>query len=186
METNNFLNSIHVISETIIMGGITIYFYKKISELELTIQDLKNHLEVQNNHIKHLLELSEQPKFTPLKIPPLLQQQTLPPVSLSSEEQYKRPQSLPQQPRKNSYNFIMPASTTCENGVCVLEKKVAISKVSKQIEFDIEGIDRDETTKVQTFNNFSPNPVIKSVTPKSSVSLGESDLEKVLDDIDQE
>ena len=216
MESNNY-NGVHIISEAVIMGGISMYFYKKISELESTIEDLKGQIAMQNDQIRFLLGSNstlQQPKFTPLKIPQQSRsqqpppQQTLlqqpqrsqqPPPQQTLLQQPQRPQTLPQTNRKENFNFAqvqeMVNSSTkqhCENGVCQLvpknkeEKKVVISKISKQIEFDTEGIDQDETCKVKTFTDFSPNPVIKSVTPKPSVSLGENDLQKILNDIDDE
>jgi hypothetical protein len=89
-----------------------------------------------------------------------------------------------------------------------MEKKVvSISKISKQIEFDrdVLGLELDQTSKINTFTNFSPNPVIKSVTPKPSESVGGdtdqtptrpytptksrnsgTELEQILNDIDNE
>ncbi|CCV01853.1 hypothetical protein IIV22A_009L [Invertebrate iridescent virus 22] len=211
MESNNY-NGVHIISEAVIMGGISMYFYKKISELESTIEDLKGQIAMQNDQIRFLLGSNttlQQPKFTPLKIPQQPQrsqppQQTLQPQRSQPPQQTllqqpQRPQTLPQTNRKENFNFAqvqeMVNNSTkqqCENGVCQLvpknkeEKKVVISKISKQIEFDTEGINQDETCKVKTFTDFSPNPVIKSVTPKPSVSLGENDLQKILNDIDDE
>ncbi|CCV02203.1 hypothetical protein IIV30_008L [Invertebrate iridescent virus 30] len=208
MESNNY-NGVHIISEAVIMGGISMYFYKKISELESTIEDLKGQIAMQNDQIRFLLGLhSSQPKFTPLKIPqkqplsqPTLLQPTLSQPTLLQPTllQQKKPQTLPQTNHKENFNFTqvqeMVNNSTkqqCENGVCQLvpknkdDKKVVISKISKQIEFDTEGINQDETCKVKTFTDFSPNPVIKSVTPKPSVSLGENDLQKILNDIDDE
>ena len=200
MESNNY-NGVHIISEAVIMGGISMYFYKKISELESTIEDLKGQIAMQNDQIRFLLGSNstlQQPKFTPLKIPQQSRSQQ-PPPQQTLLQQPQRPQTLPQTNRKENFNFTqiqeMVNSSTkqhCENGVCQLvpknkeEKKVVISKISKQIEFDTEGIDQDETCKVKTFTDFSPNPVIKSVTPKPSVSLGENDLQKILNDIDDE
>ncbi|CCV01685.1 hypothetical protein IIV22_008L [Invertebrate iridescent virus 22] len=211
MESNNY-NGVHIISEAVIMGGISMYFYKKISELESTIEDLKGQIAMQNDQIRFLLGSNttlQQPKFTPLKIPQQPQRSQLPQQTLQPQrsqppqqtllQQPQRPQTLPQTNRKENFNFAqvqeMVNNSTkqqCENGVCQLvpknkeEKKVVISKISKQIEFDTEGINQDETCKVKTFTDFSPNPVIKSVTPKPSVSLGENDLQKILNDIDDE
>lgn len=187
MESNSY-NGVHIISEAVIMGGIAMYFYKKISELESTIEDLKSQITMQNNQIRFLLgsnsTLLQQPKLTPLK--PLIQ----------------RPKTLPQTNHKKNFNFaqiqeiLNNSAQNCENGVCQLvpkdkeEKKVVISKISKQIKFDAEGIGQDETSKVNTFTDFSPNPVIKSVSPKPSMSLGETDsdanLQNILNDIDDE
>ena len=53
-------------------------------------------------------------------------------------------------------------------------------------------MDLDQTAKVKTFTDFSPNPVLKSVTPKPSESgpddsnNGSNELEKILNDIDRE
>jgi hypothetical protein len=204
MEPNNY-NSIHILSEAVIMGGISMYFYKKISELESTIEVLKSQSEMQNNQIRYLLSggRSTQPPLnyncggnssvntTPLRIPqPQLQKESF----SNHREQY----IPPEQPNME-----------CEGGVCRsvpkppkelahlsvekedVEKKVSISKISKQIEFNRENMELDQTSKINTFTNFSPNPIIKSVTPKPSIneSIGGdsgNELEKILNDIDNE
>lgn len=255
MEPNNY-NSVHILSEAVIMGGISMYFYKKISELETTIEDLKSQVMMQHNQIRYLLTGSRptnvigsnQPQIssnsvrselrntTPLKIPSNLRPQNIQKENFSNgsiqpkiqqnhiipnyalEQQQREPLNFSPPPRQvkdqlppSSIQEIRSPSTgekeppnvICEGGVCKLvlpnkkkveqnhnEKKVAISKISKQIEFDRENMDLDQTSKVNTFTNFSPNPVLKSVTPKPSTSISEScdgtDLEKILNDIDDE
>lgn len=227
MEQNNYKDSSllgsrsswHVISEAIIVGGMSLYLFKKISDLELTVKELKEQITAQNNQIRYLFgsKLSTPPQVssissnsssfdsfqrgTPLRIP-----------SLSDKKTISPPPSLPEETGSVSQNdsadrvFAGRGGIECENGVCVLkpkiqknnnslEKKVVISKISKQLEFDRENIDFDQTSNVNTFTNFSPNPVIKSVTPKPSISLSEtsgiseehqSELEKILNDIDDE
>ncbi|KMQ81875.1 sua5 family protein, partial [Lasius niger] len=127
---------------------------------------------------------------------------------------------------------VVTEEQNCENGVCQLDlsrrplavgrpegltrgssqpealdrpekTKVAISKISKQIDFDRENIELDQVSKVNTFTDFSPNPVLKSITPKPSESdcgsgksleghinggndVNQPELEKILNDIDDE
>lgn len=205
MESNNY-NGVHIISEAVIMGGISMYFYKKISELESTIEnlqstveDLKGQIIMQNNQIRFLLgsnppsqhgwshNSSHSQQTTPLKIPQFKpQKEKFNQLPHHSEQLPHRGEEVPRQEITEK---------VCEDGVCKLvrpsqEKKVVISKVSKQVDFDKEGMTPDETFKVNTFTNFSPNPVLKSVTPKPSTSVsentGEDELQKILNDIDDE
>ena len=37
------------------MGGVSLFLYKKITDLESTIEDLKNQIMAQNNQIRYLL-----------------------------------------------------------------------------------------------------------------------------------
>lgn len=160
------------------MGAITTYFYKKISDLEATIEELKNQIAMQNSQIRYLLGNNKNfqltPLTTPLKIPETSK-------GLSRPQQNSQNQGL-SRPQQNQI---------CENGVCRLkapsEKKVVISKISKQVEFDSEHTDLIQTSKVNTFTHRSPNPVLKSVTPKPSVSsVSDTDLDQILNDIDEE
>lgn len=221
MEQNNYKDgsllgsgsSWHVISEAIIVGGISVYLFKKISDLELTVKELKEQITAQNNQIRYLFgsnlstpqvssissnssSFDSFQRGTPLRIPSLSDKNAVSPPSASQNDSVDR----------GFRGGIGPyPRAECENGVCVLkvknqkndnlEKKVVISKISKQVEFDGENIDFDQTSNVNTFTNFSPNPVIKSVTPKPSISLSEtsaiseehqSELEKILNDIDDE
>jgi hypothetical protein len=227
MEPNNY-NGVHILSEAVIMGGISMYFYKKISELESTIEDLKSQITMQNNQLRYLLgghvpqtngnfSGSQQPQQTPLKIP---SQETLtrkPPQKenfFNNRSEQKSGQSLQFNGHTEaSIQEIVQSSIVqqskqvsldCENGVCRLvprpkqngdqkepmEKKVVISKISKQIEFDRENMEPDHTSKVNTFAKFSPNPLLNSVTPRPSISASETtvenELEKILNDIDDE
>jgi hypothetical protein len=236
MESNNY-NGVHILSEAVIMGGISMYFYKEISDLKSTIEDLKGQITMQNNQIRYLLTshvpqksngnsyVSQQP-LTPLHIPTPSQNNngiSQPPQkeffhsrpnnetiqhNYSSEQQQRylahKQSKLEQQP---------PQNMECEGGVCRLrptlsigedkmksnevpsDKKVVISKISKQIEFDRENINPDQTSKVNTFTDFSPNPLLKSVTPKPSTSVNplesnevesKTTLEKILHVIDDE
>lgn len=245
MESNNY-NGVHILSEAVIMGGISMYFYKEISDLKSTIEDLKGQITMQNNQIRYLLTshapqksngnnnwtnqqsyVTQQP-LTPLHIPSTPSQNnngiSQPPQkeffhsrpnnetiqhNYSSEQQQRylahKQSKLEQQPSQNM---------ECEGGVCRLrstlsigedkmksnevpsDKKVVISKISKQIEFDRENINPDQTSKVNTFTDFSPNPLLKSVTPKPSTSVNplesnevectKSTLEKILHVIDDE
>jgi hypothetical protein len=199
MEPNNYnAQSLHIISETVIAGGMFMYFFKKISELESTIENLKNQVAMQNNQIQYLL--SSKGSFQPLNryqlTTPLISKSFTPGANnnhfgIDKPNTSFQSSTLQQQPTKP-----MRSEQECENGVCRLvprkdDKKVVISKVSKQIEFDRENMELDQTSKVSTFNNFSPNPLIKSVTPKPSLSTtddncGENELEKILNEIDDE
>lgn len=172
MDLNRY-NSVHILSEAIIMGGISMYFYNKISELELTIEELKSQIIMQNNQIRYLMgfHIPQQNGKTSLVIPTNQPQKT------------EQDNSVVLPVKHNSHT---EKSIKCEGEVCHLvpEKKTVISKLSKQIEYDTENIEADHTTTVNTFTNFSPNPVLKSVTPKPSET--ESELEKILNDIDKE
>jgi hypothetical protein len=224
MEPNNY-NGVHILSEAVIMGGISMYFYKKISELESTIEDLKSQITMQNNQLRYLLgghapqtngnfSGSQRPQ-TPLKIP---SQETLirkPPQkeNFFNDRSEQKPGPLQfnghtevsiQEIVQSSIVQQSKQALDCENGVCRLvprpkqnsdqkepmEKKVVISKISKQIEFDRENMEPDHTSKVNTFAKFSPNPLLNSVTPRPSISASETmvenELEKILNDIDDE
>jgi len=207
MEANNY-NGVHILSEAVVMGGIAMYFYNKISELESTIEDLKNQITMQNNQIRYLLSShlpQNRPHSTPLKI----SQQPLPNPLRTDGTSAKglRPDGVNQSKFENNMaSFIQERSTLqnglqpskkeiqCDGGVCKLvprnhEKKVAISKISKQIEFDRDHNELDQTSKVSTFTKFSPNPVVQSVTPKPSISESGDEvpsLEQILNEIDNE
>lgn len=200
MESNNAYKSFHILSEAVIMGGISMYFYKKISELESTIDTLKGQINMQNNQIKYLLESRHhQTQGTLLKIPTSAVQHT-PIVAAATSRQSLNFDATYQQAISFKDNGHAQSNMNCENGVCQLvsklnqnksepqEKKVVISKISKQIEFDEENSELDHTLKVNTFTDYSPNPVLKSVTPRPSESMGDSctELEKILNDIDDE
>lgn len=178
MEPNTNINSIHILSEAVVVGGVALYFYKKISELESNIEDLKKQIVMQNNQIRYLIGTTTS-------------------SSINENNELKvMNENTTIYAIKQSQLHSQPSNVECKDGVCRLisknesEKKVAISKISKQIEFDRENIDRDQTYKVNTFTNFSPNPIIKSVTPKPSISEIESSnsssLEKILNEIDNE
>lgn len=161
---------IHVLSEAAVVGGISLYFYNKISEMESSMEDLKNQIMAQNNQIRYLISQNG-----------------------IQHNPYNR---VMERDRVMEHNKAME----CENGVCYLKtkqknesqkspenKKVSISKLSKQIEFDRENMFNNQTSKVDTFTNFSPNPVLQSVTPKPSESVDEEDIvQKILSDIDGE
>ena len=213
MEQNNF-NGIHIMSEAVIMGGITVFLYKKISDLESTIEELKAQVTMQNSQIKFLLGSMQPAVTTPLIQKPQKEFFQRPGTDHLNVEAMRRGRQEPilnpqSQPILNpqSQPILKQASPSsqpeprmkCEGSVCQLvlppssqiEKKVAISKISKQIEYDRENVDLDLTTKVNTFTNSSPNPVLKSVTPKPSLSVtddqnGANELQKILMDIDGE
>jgi hypothetical protein len=244
MESNNY-NGVHILSEAVIMGGISMYFYKEISDLKSTIEDLKGQITMQNNQIRYLLTshtpqqsfgqgtnwtnqqqpyTAPQQPSTPLRIPTPVQNNGVQLQkeffsSRSNNEVIHHNYSLEQHQRyldhKQSKLEQQPQNMECEGGVCRLvpktksnevldsttpptDKKVVISKISKQIEFDRENINPDQTSKVNTFTNFSPNPLLKSVTPKPSTSVNplendcneeegtKSTLEKILHAIDDE
>jgi hypothetical protein len=172
---DNNTNYLHILSETVVMGGISIYFYNKISEMESTIQDLKNQIMAQNNQIRYLISNGSYPTF----------EHTSDGMTASTSSS-----NLGQ-------NKVNTENVECENGICYLKpkqrtnetlenKKVSISKISKQIEFDRENV-FNQISKVNTFTNFSPNPVLQSVTPKPSESFEDDDIvRKILNDIDDE
>lgn len=225
MEQNNY-NSVHIMSEAVIVGGITMFFYKKISDLESTLEELKSHIAMQNNQIKFLLG-SIAPQTGQMSVRGLTPHAEGSMLSFAQSPKLTTPLRLGQiQPQKEYFSNLSQhepqeakgtngggsSPYNCEGGVCKLvvpskaeeaptegvknhenEKKVvSISKISKQIEYDRENMDLDQTAKVKTFTDFSPNPVLKSVTPKPSESgpddsiNGSNELEKILNDIDHE
>lgn len=180
----NNTNYMHVLSEAAVVGGISLYFYNKISELESTIEDLKNQVMAQNNQIRYLISQNGMYKPYPY-------------------ERLNYTESNGVGSRANSSSGTDSKANNeveCENGICYLKpkqkmegekppenKKVSISKISKQIEYDRENMFNNQTSKIDTFTNFSPNPVLQSVTPKPSESVDEEDIvQKILNDIDDE
>jgi len=199
MEPNNY-NGIHIISETVVVGGMAMYFYNKISELENTISNLKDQITMQNNQIRYLISSGSSlqqncnqflPHTTPLKIPQN--------PKIENFESQNIPSEKINIVHSSNIQSNHQTKQECEGGICRLapqtiqqpispEKKVSISKISKQIKFDRENIVADHTSKVQTFVKPSPNPLLKSVTPNPSTSICESNenLDKILQDIDNE
>jgi hypothetical protein len=210
-KSNDNTNTLHILSEAVIVGGLSVYFYKQINDLKSTIDELKNQLMVQNNQINYLLSFSN-PNYGNLNhgnlnhrhnIPPTTQLTT--PLIPSHLTQRPIPQKENFEPRQVEPKEPKAPKVECEGGVCrlvkqppkeldktVAEKKVVISKIAKQIEFDRENIEQDQTRKVGTFTYFSPNPMVKSVTPKPSTSASvpekveQNELEKILQDIDDD
>ena len=218
-------NYVHIISEAVIVGGISMYFFKKINDLETTVEDLKSQVIMQNNQLRYLLGSNaaglnpNNPIVTPLNQP---QKENFNQPTTNHINQIRRneqtstfehiqlpPSDFTHTQRSTLEHDSIPPQMDCEGGVCRLvpkgskenknldklfekqhlEKVVSISKISKQIEFDRENMDLDQSSKVNTFTNFSPNPVLKSVTPKPSISASEGEmnpLEKILNDIDDE
>jgi hypothetical protein len=298
MEESNF-KSLHIISESIIVGGLSIYVFKRISELESTVEELKQQITMQNNQLRYLLGSTSsnfsQPGTTPLRMSPIphrmrfahpLQQvedlldRGKTPCGSSTRMVSTVPSegdssSMIFDPNHQSEWFTSSPNKSkmeCKGGVCTLvrgdcaeprslrplaeddlwssegrnprsvrgevlddtpspkgegvstilrcgigdktgqetDKKVVISKFSKQFEFDIdapigdtlhplgEGIstgrrnDLDQSSKVNTFTKFSPNPVLKSVTPKPSLTTENdhgneaNELDNILNEIDNE
>jgi hypothetical protein len=220
MEERNF-NSLHIISEAIIVGGLSIYVFKRISELESTVDELKQQITMQNNQLRYLLGSTNsdfgQRGTTPLRMSTTVSSEkssssmVFDPNHLEDNENIKGSQSewFTSSPNKSKME--------CKGGVCTLardkigqeaDKKVVISKISKQIEFDIDapvgrvngsnGLERenndfDQFSKINTFTKFSPNPVLKSVTPKPSLTIENdhgneeiNDLDNILNEIDNE
>lgn len=249
-----------MVSEAVIVGGLSLYFYKKISDLETVVDDLKNQIVMQNNQIRYLIgsihPQSHQPQnqqftghTTPLKIPQMGNEFNLKPMTHnhheSNPERVKEHFNLREnvttrtsvadsvaaraiQNREmeamfeaNSNHSNRQPNLVCDGDVCKLvplkisndgevvtrnlkannngdeklKKAVVISKISKQVEYDRENVDNDQTFKVNTFTNSSPNPVLKSVTPNPSTSAipttGEdepptTELDKILNEIDDE
>jgi hypothetical protein len=258
MESNKYNNYMRV-SEAVVVGGLSLYFYKKISDLEAVVEDLKNQIVIQNNQIRYLIgSINPQPHqpqnqqfaghTTPLKIPHMGNEFNRKPMTHiyheSNPERVKEHFNLREsvtartsvaartiqnremdamfeansnhQPNKNSLVCegdvckLVPlkiSSTFDEDGKAIrnpkvnnngdekLKKSVVISKISKHVEYDRENVDNDQTFKVNTFTNSSPNPVLKSVTPNPSTSAipttGEdepstTELDKILNEIDDE
>jgi hypothetical protein len=230
-KSNDNTNTLHILSEAVIVGGLSVYFYKQINDLKSTIDELKNQLMVQNNQINYLLSFSNPnygnlnhgnlnhgnlnhrhniPPTTQLTTPlipshltqrPIPQKENFEPRQMAPKEPPKAPKEPPKAPKEPPKAPKEP-KVECEGGVCrlvkqqpkelVAEKKVVISKIAKQIEFDRENIEQDQTRKVGTFTYFSPNPMVKSVTPKPSTSASvpekveQNELEKILQDIDDD
>lgn len=211
--------SIHIISEAIIIGGLSVYVHKKISDLESTIEDLKQQIAMQNNQLRYLLgsNLStnrECAGTTPLRIrpsdlkPPSLFVPSSSGRGLPSHQTQTTLQSNLELESDEWFKSSSNKEMECKGGVCTLvrgkklsdknsqeERKVVISKISKQIEFDRENNDFDQSSKVNTFTKFSPDPVLKSVTPKPSTSVttenedtlvANDELNNILNEIDNE
>jgi len=191
----------HVLTESVVIGGMALFFYKKISELELSIEDLKA-------HVSRLQTNMDVPKTHPPqngihRIVPKAQCENgvcilKPTLSRtgtgSSLRDERRPipkgsgtgSSLRDERRpiplgsgtlrapQSGQRDMSPSRTEGTSGLGL--GKVSISKVSNQVEFDNEN--PDFHTKVPTFSKKSPNPVLQSVTPTI--------LDKILDEIDNE
>lgn len=235
MDSNSY-NSIHIVTESVIMGAVSMYFYKKISDLETIVKDLQQQVVVQNGQLNELKNyLSSSPQKTLLRIPTqremvsppqgysLPAQSREPDVSLrdigrslslsegqrvaglSSDDRRPRldremTKSLEAHLSPRRIGSRIPESgieerrigndelVDCSDGVCKLVsggKKVVISKISKQAEFDRESFQVNHPLKVETFKRTSPNPIIKSVTPKPSESISET-VEQILNEINNE
>lgn len=169
MDSNSY-NSIHIVTESVIMGAVSMYFYKKISDLETIVKDLQ----------QQVVELKSSSVVSPphegaLQIPSgsgaRCPQKTLLHIPTPQPLASRDPSSL--------------SLPDCSDGVCKLVsggKKVVISKISKQAEFDRESFQVNHPLKVETFKRTSPNPIIKSVTPKPS----EETVEQILNEINNE
>lgn len=243
MDSNSY-NSIHIVTESVIMGAVSMYFYKKISDLETIVKDLQQQVVVQNGQLNELKKAqsatsrrrAEQssPQKTLLRIPTQRemvspsQGYSLPAQSrdpdpgigqlapnpfgvglgqrvagLSSDDRRPRldremgsvvigsriPESGIEERRLGNDELVeRDAFGVCSDGVCKLVsdgKKVVISKISKQAEFDRESFQVNHPLKVETFKRTSPNPIIKSVTPKPSESISET-VEQILNEINNE
>ena len=274
MDSNSY-NSIHIVTESVIMGAVSMYFYKKISDLETIVKDLQQQVVVQNgqlNELKNYLSSSvaqsatsrrppvgssvvsppyeraerSSPQKTLLRIP-TQREMVSPPQGYSLPTQSRDPgvaglssddrrprldremtKSLEahrtgaERPSPRRIGSRIPESGieerrigtnssqsderrplallgndelverdafgVCSDGVCKLVsdgKKVVISKISKQAEFDRESFQVNHPLKVETFKRTSPNPIIKSVTPKPSESISET-VEQILNEINNE
>jgi hypothetical protein len=227
------------------MGAVSMYFYKKISDLETIVKDLQQQVVVQNgqlNELKNYLSSSvvspphegaerpRSPQKTLLRIP-TQREMVSPPQGYSLPAQSREPDpgvgrslsegqrvaglsSDDRRPRldremtKSLETHLSPRRigsripesgieerrigndelVDCSDGVCKLVsggKKVVISKISKQAEFDRESFQVNHPLKVETFKRTSPNPIIKSVTPKPSESISET-VEQILNEINNE
>jgi len=207
------------------MGAVSMYFYKKISDLETIVKDLQQQVVVQNGQLNELKNyLSSSPQKTLLRIP-TQREVVSPPQGYSLPAQSREPDpgvgrslsegqrvaglsSDDRRPRSDRemtksleahlsprrIGSRIPESgiedelVDCSDGVCKLVsggKKVVISKISKQADFDRESFQVNHPLKVETFKRTSPNPIIKSVTPKPSESISEA-VEQILNEIDNE
>jgi len=224
MERNYNRQIVQIVSEAVIVGGISMYFYKKTSDLESSIEELKQQVATLNNRLR-LVSLNGQPSQQG-RTTPLCQKE---PFIRSCPTNKRGWEDALTDERVNgpTSHVLNPPSTqpalagsngrplTCKDGVCMLPtramggqrlgskaeeappgKKVVISKISKQIEYDtsapvddrFEGTS-DDVTKVNTFTKCSPNPAIMSVTPNPSTSICEDmcdPLDTILNDIDAE
>jgi hypothetical protein len=226
MDSNSY-NSIHIVTESVIVGAVSMYFYKKISDLETIVKDLQQQVVVQNgqlNELKNYLSSSvvspphegaerpRSPQKTLLHIP-TQREMVSPPqgyslpfrqrvahLSATSSASRDRSevgfaQSREPDPSEVGRSLSLPEGrigndelVDCSDGVCKLVsggKKVVISKISKQAEFDRESFQVNHPLKVETFKRTSPNPIIKSVTPKPSESISET-VEQILNEINNE
>ena len=242
MDSNSY-NSIHIVTESVIMGAVSMYFYKKISDLETIVKDLQQQVVVQNgqlNELKNYLSSSvvspphegatrcpsgngrqipkgsglrpSSPQKTLLHIP-TQREMVSPPQGYSlpfrqrvahlsetssasrDRSEVGSAQSREPDPSEVGRSLSLPEGrigndelVDCSDGVCKLVsggKKVVISKISKQAEFDRESFQVNHPLKVETFKRTSPNPIIKSVTPKPSESISET-VEQILNEINNE
>jgi len=196
----------HIIAEVVVVGGLSLYLYNKITRLENVVETLKTELEETKNlfHLNHPSAKEQErlrrnvtsvnslsPRVTRITGTPrenFAQQDysvNIPSSAMIGEE-YIRPRPRSTDARYVGHEHVegsvhstfSETEQDCEGGVCKL-KRVAISKVSTQREID------GNTSKVQTFTTKSPNPVLKSVTPSLSAEP-ENGLDKVLNDIDDE
>lgn len=204
MDSNSY-NSIHIVTESVIMGAVSMYFYKKISDLETIVKDLQQQvveLKAQSATSRRPpYERAEQssPQKTLLRIPtPPSQGYSLPAqdpgfgqlVGQRVSDDRRSGSRIPEERRTSQSDERRPldAFGVCSDGVCKLVsdgKKVVISKISKQAEFDRESFQVNHPLKVETFKRTSPNPIIKSVTPKPSESISET-VEQILNEINNE
>lgn len=198
MDSNSY-NSIHIVTESVIMGAVSMYFYKKISDLETIVKDLQQQvveLKAQSATSRRPpYERAEQssPQKTLLRIPYSLPAQD--PgfgqlVGQRVSDDRRSGSRIPEERRTSQSDERRPldAFGVCSDGVCKLVsdgKKVVISKISKQAEFDRESFQVNHPLKVETFKRTSPNPIIKSVTPKPSESISET-VEQILNEINNE
>jgi hypothetical protein len=146
------LNSVHVLSEAVVVGGISLYFHNRLTQLESEVANLKTVVETQTRQIMFLSGIRG----------------------------------------PSDGGDITGALKTriCAGDVCGIrppsqpvEKKVVISKVSKQVAYDDEGV-MSSPEKIPTFTKPSPNPVLKSVTPNSSCDVPSASSPRVDDSLD--
>ena len=158
---------IHIAIEIVVLAGIFYYLFKKIMALETIIKE-NNLLPSPLSALKPTVN-NNNPITTAL-------------IDSPSEAYTRASTSVPQ---RASTSF----EQRCEGNICKLvqpkEKKVAISKISTKAEFNDGGI-INQPQKINTFTNFSPNPVLMSVTPSLVASVENSDLAKILKKIDDE
>lgn len=168
--------SLHVLSEIVVVGAISAYFYKKMADLTFQLEELKTQVALNREFI-------EQHR-------PTVQVQT----------QHSSPTTFRQSRTADvADNTVLNLSgcireTTCKDSVCRLEdRKVVISKISEQIEFEPDELGngpsttKDVKNRVSTFSvPCSPNQLLQSVTPSLDGAPTDEEVQQILRAIDND